>query len=167
MLDRNSHSGQSRRLTALTAVMVPAFVLLLNWLLPMSSRAFGIGTAAAAQQDSRQTLWPISIDYSENESVFPPGITPPTFLWRDAAGTSWNIDITFADKTAPIHLVSRGEHLQMGMIDPECVPNRDEPPKLTPQQAATWIWNPGRRHVVEDPSAHSRSGSHDHDWRLS
>lgn len=74
--------------------------------------------------------------------MFPPGITPPTFLWRDAAGTSWSVDITFADKATPIHLVSKGRHLQMGTIDPECVPNRDDPPKLTPQQAATWIWTP-------------------------
>ena len=55
MPGRNSPSGQLRRLTALTAVMVPALVLLLNWFLPMSSRAFGIGTAVAAQQKYTST----------------------------------------------------------------------------------------------------------------
>jgi len=142
MLDRSSQFGQRGRLTVLTVVMVPAIVMLLNWVLPSSSHASGIGAVAAAQQDSRPILWPISIDYPENRAMFPPGITPPTFLWRDAAGTSWSVDITFADKATPIHLVSKGRHLQMGTIDPECVPNRDDPPKLTPQQAATWIWTP-------------------------
>ena len=39
----------------------------------------------------------ITVDYPADGSVFPPEITPPTFLWRDAAAnaTSWTIDITF------------------------------------------------------------------------
>ncbi len=142
MLDWGPQLGQKGRLALLTVVTVQVIVLLLNWVLPSSSHASGIGAAAAAQQDSRPILWPISIDYPENGAVFPPGITPPTFLWRDAAGTFWSVDITFADKAPPIHLVSKGEHLQMGTIDPECVANRDDPPKLTPQQAATWVWTP-------------------------
>src|ERR1039457_1666260 len=62
----------------------------------------------AASNDPDEPLSPISIDYPEDGSIFPPGITPPTFLWRDAAGTSWNIEISFADKSAPIHAVSTG-----------------------------------------------------------
>jgi hypothetical protein len=51
--------------------------------------------------DNSISLLPISIDYPESGSIFPPGITPPTFLWRDAAGTSWAIDINFGDGARP------------------------------------------------------------------
>lgn len=87
-------------------------------------------------------LLSISIDYPESGSIFPPGITPPTFLWRDAAGTSWSIDITFADGAAPVHFATKGERLQVGEIDPQTVGESNEPPTLTPQQAATWTWKP-------------------------
>ena len=89
-------------------------------------------------------LWPIAVDYPENGSIFPPGITPPTFWWRDAAGSSWTIDVVFAGKAAPIHAVTRGERLAVGKIDPACVANKDDLPKLTPAEAATWTWKPDR-----------------------
>ena len=62
-------------------------MLLLAFFLPsdnrgginLSARAFAAGFAAPV-------LTSISIDYPEEGSIFPPGITPPTFLWRDAAG---------------------------------------------------------------------------------
>src|ERR1035437_8441655 len=89
--------------TSLAALLVCAF------LLPFHSKAFG-RSQAAASGDSKAELWPISIDYPQDGSIFPPGITPPTFLWRDAAGTSWSIDVTFAGKALPIHALSKGEH---------------------------------------------------------
>ena len=75
----------------------------------------------------------------------PPGITPPMFIWRDAAGTSWSIDITFADKGAPIHAVAKGERMHIGAIDPDTVADSNSPPKLTLQQAASWTWTPDAR----------------------
>jgi hypothetical protein len=111
--------------------------------LPGGWRACG-QTAPARAAKMARTLWPISIDYPENGSIFPPGITPPTFLWRDAAGVSWAIDITFADRAAPIHAVAHGERFQFGPSDPQCEVNPDQQPKLTPQQAATWTWKPDR-----------------------
>ncbi len=98
--------------------------------------------SAIAGVDSDPSLWSISIDYPEDGSIFPPGITPPTFLWRDAAGTSWNIDVLFARNTPPIHVHSKGERLRIGTIDPDCVGNTDDQPKLTPRQAATRTWTP-------------------------
>lgn len=89
-------------------------------------------------------LWKISIDYPEDGSIFPPGITPPTFLWRDAAGTSWSIDISFAGRAAPIHATTQGERYRLGPLDSDCKANPDDQPKLTPQQAATWTWVPDR-----------------------
>jgi hypothetical protein len=73
-----------------------AAVVLSLGLLMMQTGAHGLHRLLApvyAAQDAPRTLSPISIDYPEDGSIFPPGITPPTFLWRDAAGTSWSIDI--------------------------------------------------------------------------
>jgi len=95
----------------------------------------------AAQQPSAKP-WPVSIDYPEEGSIFPPGITPPTILWRDAAGASWNIDIVFADKTPPIHFVTGGERIKIPPIDAQAVSDTNKPPTLTAQQAAMWTWTP-------------------------
>lgn len=121
--------------------------------------------AVHAAQRARPILLPISIDYPEDGSIFPPGITPPTFLWRDAAGTSWSIDISFADHSAPLHAVSTGERMQAGPIDLECVSSTNQPPKLTAQQAATWTWRPDpaiwasiQAHSVEKPATVTITG---------
>jgi len=98
--------------------------------------------AVFAAQQSPEKLWPVSIDYPEQGSIFPPGITPPTILWRDAAGSSWNIDVFFADKAPPIHIVTGGERIQIPPIDPQTVRDTNKPPTLTTQQAATWTWTP-------------------------
>src|SRR5580704_15330555 len=100
-----------------------------------SRLAAGLSFQALATPSAAPILSPISIDYPEDGSIFPPGITPPAFLWRDAAGTSWGIDISFADRSAPIHTTSKGERMQLGPIDPDCVSDSNAPPKLTPQQA--------------------------------
>jgi len=69
-----------------------------------------------AAQNAERPLLPISIDYPKDGSIFPPGITAPTFLWRDAAGTSWSIEIRFAGKAAPIRVSSSGERMKLGAI---------------------------------------------------
>jgi tetratricopeptide (TPR) repeat protein len=108
---------------------------------PFHSRVYG-RTQAMPSSGSKVALWPISIDYPLDGSIFPPGITPPTFLWRDAAAESWQIDVEFADRSAPIHVQSRGERMRVGAIDPECISNTNELPALTPQQAASRTWTP-------------------------
>ena len=87
---------------------------------------------------------PLVIDYPQDGSIFPPEITPPTFLWRDPAGAaaSWRIDIAFADGSPAIHTTSAGERLRIGKIDPDCVADTNEPPKLTAQQAEAHTWIP-------------------------
>jgi tetratricopeptide (TPR) repeat protein len=88
----------------------------------------------------------VTIDYPEDGSIFPPEITPPVFLWRDSAKTAtwWRIDVSFADGSAGIHATSKGEPPRIGKIDPDCVANTNEPPRLTPQQAAAHTWIPDR-----------------------
>lgn len=77
-----------------------------------------------AATGAEQALLPISIDYPETGSNFPPGITPPTFLWRDAEGTSWAIDIAFADGSQPLHVVTGGERMKLGRISPRSISKR-------------------------------------------
>lgn len=125
-----------------TLVASAAFIAGFATLQIRSFGLHGLIPPVYAAQDAPRILSPISIDYPEDGSIFPPGITPPTFLWRDAAGTSWSIDVKFADKSPAIHAVSRGERMHLGAIDPDCVADSNSPPQLTLQQAATWTWVP-------------------------
>jgi len=136
-----SHPGQS--IVRLVAMVVAMLAVLLGCccVVPKRSRVSG-EMRAALSGDGRTGLWPISIDYPQDGSIFPPGITPPTFLWRDAAASSWQIEIAFADKSASLHIQPSAKRMQVGVIDPECVSNTNELPTLTPQQAASWTWIP-------------------------
>ena len=108
----------------------------------------------------------IAIDYPEAGSIFPPEITPPTFLWRDSAPTAraWHVDVSFADGSAAIHATSSGEHMRIGRIDPDCVADTNEPPKLTPQQAAahSWIPDPAMWQAIKQHSVARRRHRHHH-----
>ena len=86
----------------------------------------------------------ITIDYPRDESVFPPEIAPPTFLFRDlsAHARRWLIDIEFGGHAPAIHVESMGERLRVGEIDPRCVSPNNELPKLTPEQASAHTWMP-------------------------
>ncbi|HUN83403.1 MAG TPA: tetratricopeptide repeat protein [Terracidiphilus sp.] len=86
----------------------------------------------------------ITIDYPISGSIFPPEITPPTFLWHDPSPVDahWNIEIRFADGSAPMHFQSEGPQVKIGEIDPRCVSPTNELPKLTPQLATAHTWTP-------------------------
>jgi tetratricopeptide (TPR) repeat protein len=116
-------------------------------------------SATGAGSPSHDAAGPasIAIDYPENGSIFPPEITPPTFLWRDSANAVawWHIQVSFRDGSAGVHATSKGEPPRIGKIDPDCVADTNEPPKLTPREAAahTWIPDPAtwaaiKRHSV-------------------
>jgi Flp pilus assembly protein TadD len=122
------------------------------------------GTLAAAQQS------PITIDYPEDGSIFPPEITAPTFIWHDPAesNTSWLIDVAFADGSAAIHARSRGERLRIGEIDPRCIAESNQPPRLTPREAAAHSWTPDaetwaaiKKHSIERPATLTITGLQD------
>ncbi|HXM40455.1 MAG TPA: tetratricopeptide repeat protein [Bryobacteraceae bacterium] len=117
-------------------------------------RAFG-------PQQLPSHLAAITVDYPANGSVFPPEITPPTFLWRDTASgaTSWHIDIAFPNGAPAIHVKASGERMHIGEIDPEAVSRNNEPPKLTPEQADAHTWTPDaetwaaiKKRSVESPA---------------
>ncbi len=115
----------------------------------------------------RARLDTITIDYPLQGSIFPPEITPPTFIWRDAAehSTRWRIDFTFGDDSPSIRVESRGEPMRVGEIDPRCVSETNELQKLTPQQAAAHTWTPDtetweifKKHSLADAAAVTITG---------
>jgi len=111
-------------------------------------RIFIFGVAAVAPavvfEQPPALLAPITIDYPAEDSIFPPEITAPTFLWRDAAGsaTVWQIDVAFADGSPAIQVKSRGARPRVGEIDPRCIAETNELPKPAPQEAAARAWKP-------------------------
>lgn len=148
-------------LAGVTLVLLP---VLSGLILPRRIKA-ATKMQEPASTDSKQDLWPISIDYPQDGSIFPPGITPPTILWRDGSADSWSIDVAFADHASPIHLITKGERMRIGTIDPECVSATNEPPTLTSQQAASWTWTPDdatwktiQLHSAESPATLTITG---------
>ncbi len=125
-----------------------------------------LGTRAPAQARGGQEVVAshvaaITVDYPLDGSIFPPEITPPTFIWRDAAANAvrWQIDIAFADGSPEMHFQSAGERLAIGEIDPRCVSSTNELPKLTPEQARahTWIPEAGAWEAIKKHSVAGRA----------
>ncbi|MGC9995138.1 MAG: tetratricopeptide repeat protein [Terriglobia bacterium] len=102
----------------------------------------------------------LTIDYPLEGSIFPPEITPPTFIWHDSAesATYWRIGIAFADGSALIKAESAGERLTIGTIDPRCASSTNELPKLPPEQASAHTWIPEVK-VWEKIKKHSAAGA--------
>jgi tetratricopeptide (TPR) repeat protein len=105
-----------------------------------------LGTATYHLSHTARSTKPagIVIDYPAEGSIFPPEFPAPTFLWRDpdTRPTSWVIDVTFANGSPGLRSESRGEQMRIGEIDPRCVSSTNEPPRLTPEQAAAHTWTP-------------------------
>jgi tetratricopeptide (TPR) repeat protein len=109
----------------------------------------------------------ITVDYPLNGSVFPPDMEAPTFQWRDPAVSAvrWQIDVTFGDGSAALHMTSKGEGLKIGEIDPRCISTSNKLPTLTAEQAAAHIWKPDtamwaaiREHAVDHAATISITG---------
>jgi len=136
-----------------------------------------VDSGAAGQPKNGQVvpaahLPSITIDYPLDGSIFPPEITPPTFIWHDTAekSTRWRIDIAFSDGSAGVHAQSAGERLAIGEIDQRCISSTNELPKLTPEQAAAHTWTPAagvweaiKKHSVADVAVVTISGFSEQD----
>jgi Flp pilus assembly protein TadD len=103
----------------------------------------------------------IVVDYPLPGSLFPPDFAAPTVQWRDPAPgvARWRIEVRFEDGQPPLRTESNGEPPRIGVIDPRCVSSTNEPPRLTPEQAAAHTWRPAvaewaliRQHSVERPA---------------
>jgi tetratricopeptide (TPR) repeat protein len=149
-----AHFLRRERVRVLAAGLTPLVILLLflcivpagpkassssnaGWVLP------GTDQPAPSHGSAQKSLAKVLIDYPEEGSIFPPGITPPTFLWRDGASSNtWEITVKFADGAPAIHALSHGQRMQLGATDPRCVAPTNEPPKLTAKEAEGWTWKP-------------------------
>src|SRR3974390_758367 len=101
-------------------------------------RAAGKGNASPANPAAK-----IVVDYPLEGSIFPPEITPPTFLWRDTGETAkhWVIEFSFGGHAKGIRVEVPGEPFKWGATDPQTGPTGDLL-QLTPEQQATRTWTP-------------------------
>ena len=111
--------------------------------IPVEAIMIGLLAAVSALSQTNSQPATVVVDYPADQSIFPPEITPPTFLWRDSAegATLWRIDVSLPGGS-PLHLKSRGEHMAIGEIDPRCMSPTNRPPALTPNQSVAHTWTP-------------------------
>src|ERR1039457_964502 len=101
----------------------------------------GLGVASVCAQNGTV---PIVVDYPADGSVFPPDMAAPTFLWRAPApgALSWQLYVSSAEGSTAVSVAATRERMHIGDIVLRCVAPTNQPPKLTPQQAAAHTWIP-------------------------
>ncbi len=102
-----------------------------------------IQTAAlSAGKEGERAL--LIVDYPLDETVFPPEIVPPTFLWHEPneSADTWLIEVAFVDQSAPIQVLSTGDPPPARPIDPACIAKSNELYKPTPYQESSRSWTP-------------------------
>jgi len=108
--------------------------------------AFLWGPAAGANdratRGTPKEAAPILIDFPETGSIFPPDITPPTFLWRETTGgaIAWRVEVLFGERGPRVKENSLGEKPHVGEVDTTLVGY--VPPTLTAEQEAQHTWKP-------------------------
>ncbi len=102
------------------------------------------GPIATATGD--KALARITVDYPLNESIFPPNMVPPTFLWHDPAGKAdtWLIWVTLGNDVPQTYVLSAGRPEKSGRIDPRCISPSNSLYKPTPYQATAHSWTPNQ-----------------------
>jgi len=88
-------------------------------------------------------LAPLTVDYPLDESVFPPEIVPPTFLWHEPTerADTWLIDVAFA-AGQHLSILTPGDPPPSGEIDPRAVADSNEVYQPTAYQASAKTWTP-------------------------
>jgi len=121
-----------------TKLLIGGIAGAVSMVLVCGAALFTSPTANRAPQANE--LAKISIDYPLNGSVFPPEITPPTFLWHDSNETAhrWVVEVKFVNPADAMRIQTAGEHLQRGKLDPDAGPGLE----LTPEQSSTRTWKP-------------------------
>ncbi|HUV69986.1 MAG TPA: hypothetical protein VMW15_10020, partial [Terracidiphilus sp.] len=128
-------NSKNWRRAVIAGLALIVILLASTWLVPFNRSASAKiepqqSDSSPATQNAEHSSAAITIDYPQNGSIFPPGITPPTFIWRDSAATSWQIAVSFADKAPALHARSSGVRMHIGAIDPQCVAPSNKLPKL-------------------------------------
>lgn len=134
------HIGKRRwvqRAGALSCVVVVAAGVVCFLPEPEAEKTADAGTALVKRAAA------VMVEYPRNDSVFPPGMSAPRFIWRDASGSdSWRVTVSFEDGSETVEVRVPGEHLRMGLIDERCVAPTNKLPELTAAQSASWVWRP-------------------------
>jgi tetratricopeptide (TPR) repeat protein len=150
-------SGSNRSARPFAVAIAACLIFCAAWLIKLDNIVAGATNAPAN----------ITVDYPLNGSVFPPDMAAPTFQWRDpaAGATSWQIDVTFGDRSTALHILSKGEGLKIGEIDPRSISTSNKLPALTAEQAAAHTWKPDaktwaaiRERAVEHPATITITG---------
>jgi Flp pilus assembly protein TadD len=112
---------------------------------------WAVAFAASAPKDAA----PILIDFPEQGSIFPPEISPPTFLWHEttAGAIAWRVEVIFNERGPKVRESSPGEKPQIGEIDTTLVGY--VPPTLTAEQEAQHTWKPSAK-LWEEIKKHSQ-----------
>jgi Flp pilus assembly protein TadD len=86
----------------------------------------------------------VTVDYPEDETVLPPELPPPTFLWHDGSpqADAWLVEVAFANGSERLDLLVKGGPPPEGTIDERCVSEHNEIYKPTPYQASARSWKP-------------------------
>ena len=89
-------------------------------------------------------LAPLTVDYPIDETIFPPEIVPPTFLWHEPTeqADTWLVDVALAEGSDHVYVLSPGNPPPAGEIDPESIANSNEIYQPTPYQASAKSWTP-------------------------
>jgi len=133
------------------------------------SGLMGADQPAPSRAATQKNLAKVLIDYPEDGSIFPPGMTAPAFQWRDGASSNaWEITVKFADGAPSVRVVSHGQRMQVGQIDPRCIAPTNELPRLTEKEAQSWTWTPDeatwktiQQHSVAAPAVVTVTGLRD------
>jgi Flp pilus assembly protein TadD len=104
------------------------------------STAFSPALSALLPVETSQPAATITIDYPRDASLFPPEITPPTFLWHEANPSvqRWVVAISFGNGPSALEIETTGDLLAPGQIDSSA----GHAMPLTPEQATTHTWKP-------------------------
>ncbi len=99
-------------------------------------------------QEPRE-LAAITVDYPLDQSIFPPDIVAPEFLWHDptaanatpAGAETWLVEIAFKTKPHRIRILTRGQRGEPE-IDPQCLGPTNEIYRGTEYQRSAKGWTP-------------------------
>src|SRR5271167_487502 len=119
--------------------------------------AAGVRPFSDQHAQAASPLAKVEIEYPLEGSIFPPEITPPTFLWHDRSETAkrWVVEVSFAGHSKSIRVESAGEFMHVGESDPQAGDAAILIPSLT--DARTWkpdseTWNKIKQLSVKSPA---------------